>query len=66
VHLGDENGHKRGGNDKRCMMDARLDGRPPIAVTQQAPPLDQAVDGGWKSSSDRSTVCSDGSTTANL
>jgi ribosome-associated translation inhibitor RaiA len=45
VHLGDENGHKGGSNDKRCMMEARLDGRPPIAVTQQAATLDQAVDG---------------------
>ena len=45
VHLGDENGHKGGSNDKRCMMEARLDGRPPIAVTEQAPTLDQAMDG---------------------
>jgi len=45
VHLGDENGSKGGNNDKRCMMEARLDGRPPIAVTQQAPTLDQAMDG---------------------
>ena len=45
VHLGDENSHKNGRNDKRCMMEARLDGRPPIAVTQQAPTLDQAMDG---------------------
>jgi len=45
VHLGDENGHKGGSNDKRCMMEARLDGRPPIAVTQQAPTLDQAMEG---------------------
>jgi hypothetical protein len=45
VHLGDENGPKGGGNDKRCMMEARLDGRPPIAVTQQASTLDEAMDG---------------------
>jgi ribosome-associated translation inhibitor RaiA len=45
VHLGDENGHKNGSNDKRCMMEARIDGRPPIAVTQQAATLDQAMDG---------------------
>jgi ribosome-associated translation inhibitor RaiA len=44
VHLGDENGRKNGRNDKRCMMEARLDGRPPIAVTQQAATLDQAMD----------------------
>jgi len=45
VHLGDENASKRGGDDKRCMMEARLDGRPPIAVTQQAATLDAAMDG---------------------
>jgi ribosome-associated translation inhibitor RaiA len=46
VHLGDENSSTKGGaNDKRCMMEARLDGRPPVAVTQQAPTLEQAMDG---------------------
>ena len=32
VHLSDENGDKNGTNDKRCMIEARLDGRSPIAV----------------------------------
>jgi ribosome-associated translation inhibitor RaiA len=45
VHLSDENGDKRGENDKRCMMEARLEGRQPIAVTQQSATVDQAVDG---------------------
>ena len=45
VHLSDENGDKRGENDKRCMMEARLEGRQPIAVTQQSVTVDQAVDG---------------------
>ena len=45
VHLSDENGDKQGENDKRCMMEARLAGRQPIAVTHQAETLDQAVDG---------------------
>ena len=46
VHLGDENSSaKGGGNDKRCMIEARLDGRPPIAVTAQAATLDEAMDG---------------------
>jgi ribosome-associated translation inhibitor RaiA len=44
VHLGDENGDKNGSNDKRCMMEARIEGRPPIAVTQMAATLDQAMD----------------------
>ena len=45
VHISDENGDKPGPNDKRCMMEARLKGRKPIAVTDQAATLEQAVDG---------------------
>ncbi len=45
VHLSDENGAKPGRGDKRCMMEARLEGRQPIAVTHEADTLDQAVDG---------------------
>ncbi len=45
VHLSDENGDKSGQNDKRCMMKARLEGRQPIAATQEAATLDEAVDG---------------------
>jgi ribosome-associated translation inhibitor RaiA len=45
VHLTDENSHKSSQNDKRCVMEARLQGRQPIAVTHQAAILDQAVDG---------------------
>src|SRR5690349_11850140 len=32
VHLADENAGKHGGNDKRCMMEARLEGHAPVAV----------------------------------
>ncbi|MBE0621449.1 MAG: HPF/RaiA family ribosome-associated protein [Burkholderiales bacterium] len=45
VHLTDEVGHKSGQNDKRCVMEARLQGRQPIAVTHHAASLHQAVDG---------------------
>ena len=45
IHITDENGYKSGPNDKRCVMEARLEGRRPIAVTQQAATVDQAVDG---------------------
>jgi len=45
VHLTDESGSKSGKNDKRCMMEARLEGRQPIAVTDEAATLDLAVDG---------------------
>ena len=45
IHLSDQNADKSGQDDKRCMMEARLEGRQPIAVTHQAASLDQAVDG---------------------
>jgi ribosome-associated translation inhibitor RaiA len=45
IHLSDENGHKKSKGDKRCMMEARLEGHQPIAVTHEAATLDQAVDG---------------------
>jgi ribosome-associated translation inhibitor RaiA len=46
VHLGDQNSSaKGGGNDKRCMMEARIDGVAPIAVTELAATIEQALDG---------------------
>lgn len=46
VHVSDENSDKKGGHgEMRCMMEARIEGRQPIAVTHQAASLDQAVDG---------------------
>lgn len=45
VHLNDENAHKSGQDDQRCLVEARLNGLPPIAVTHKAPTLAQAVDG---------------------
>jgi len=45
VHLSDEKANKSGQNDKRCMMEARLEGRQPIAVTDEAATLDEAVGG---------------------
>jgi ribosome-associated translation inhibitor RaiA len=45
VHLSDVNGDKSGPSDKRCMMEACLEGRrQPVAVTHQAATLDQSVD----------------------
>ena len=45
VHLNDENGPKGGDNDMRCMMEARLSGHQPIAVTHHAGSLDDAIAG---------------------
>jgi ribosome-associated translation inhibitor RaiA len=46
VHLSDVNSNKKGGDDDmRCMMEARIKGRQPIAITHQAATVDQVVDG---------------------
>lgn len=45
IHLSDVNGQKAGDGDKRVMMEARIAGRQPIAVTDQAGSLHQAIDG---------------------
>lgn len=45
IHLSDEDGNKDGFNDKRCMVEARLAGMKPIAVTDQANTHEQALFG---------------------
>ncbi len=46
VHLSDENSDKKfGAEDKRCLLEARLAGLQPIAVSHQAATVDEAVDG---------------------
>ncbi len=49
VHLSDEKaptkGQTGGQNDKRCMMEARLEGYHPLAVTAHADTLHQAIEG---------------------
>jgi len=45
VHLSDESSHQHSRSDKRCMMEARLEGRQPLAVTHEAETLDQAIGG---------------------
>lgn len=45
VHLSDEDSNKHGVNDKRCMIEARLKGMKPIAVTNNADTQEQAVSG---------------------
>jgi hypothetical protein len=43
VHLKVEAGGKDSPSEFRCMMEARLEARQPVAVTQSAPGLDLAV-----------------------
>ncbi|MET7030645.1 HPF/RaiA family ribosome-associated protein [Sediminicola luteus] len=45
VHLKDENGKKDGFNDISCLIEARIEGKQPIAVSNQADSVDQAVIG---------------------
>ena len=45
VHLTDVNGHKDRPHDKRCVMEARLKGRKPFAVTHTSDTPEQAVQG---------------------
>jgi ribosome-associated translation inhibitor RaiA len=45
VHLSDENSQKGGGDDKRCLLEARLAGLQPMVVSHQAATLPQAIDG---------------------
>ena len=44
VYLQDVNGHK-GGIDKRCAIEAHLAGHQPVAVSDQAASIDEAVSG---------------------
>lgn len=43
VHLKDVNGKKEGVNDISCLLEARLEGMKPIAVTSQADTVDVAI-----------------------
>ena len=45
VQLNDLNSLKGGGNDKRCLMEARLAGIGPIDASHEAPDLLLAIDG---------------------
>jgi ribosome-associated translation inhibitor RaiA len=45
VHLSDVDGPKDKGDDKHCLLEARLAGRPPMVVSHHAPTLQAALDG---------------------
>ncbi len=45
VHLSDENGKKEGLDDMRCLLEARIEGRQPLAVSCQADTVEFAVSG---------------------
>ena len=45
VHMSDENAERSGPTDKRCVMEARLANREPVAVNHQAASQDEAFRG---------------------
>lgn len=45
AHLKDENGKKNGVNDISCLLEARLEGRQPTVVSDQADTAELAVSG---------------------
>lgn len=45
VHLSDQNGDESGSDTKRCLLEARLEGRRPTFASHQASSVDAAVDG---------------------
>lgn len=45
VHLSDRNAHKSEDGESRCMLEARLAGMEPIAVTERDATLHQAING---------------------
>ena len=45
IHLSDQNADKPGPADKSCVIEARVEGRQPVAVTHHAATLHQAVSG---------------------
>jgi ribosome-associated translation inhibitor RaiA len=48
VHLSDGNAEKSGSSDKRCLIEARLEGRQPEAVSDQSDTLERAYSGAAK------------------
>lgn len=45
VHLSETNDHQRSGGDHRCLMEARIEGHPPIAASDHATSMHQAIQG---------------------
>ncbi|MEV4130396.1 HPF/RaiA family ribosome-associated protein [Nocardia sp. NPDC049707] len=45
VHLTDLNAQKGGPDDKQCVLEARISGQPPVAVTHRAATVEDAYTG---------------------
>ena len=45
VHLRDTNAGKQGDDDKHCLLEARLEGRPPVVASDDAATIATAITG---------------------
>lgn len=43
VHLSDENGTKEGFNDIRCLIEVRMEGKQPVASSNQADTIEESI-----------------------
>jgi len=43
VHFSDQNGNKEGSKDKKCLLEARIEGRQPNVVTATASTIEEAL-----------------------
>ena len=48
VHFTDENGVKHGNGDKRCLIEVRCSGRPPVAVSDKSSTIESSFHGAAK------------------
>ena len=48
VHLRDDHAATGGGRDKHCLMEARLEGRPPVTASDDSDALAVAINGAAK------------------
>lgn len=48
VHLHDKNAEKRGNGDRHCLLEAKVEGRPPLAASDDADTIAAAITGAAK------------------
>ncbi|GAB1595723.1 HPF/RaiA family ribosome-associated protein [Lysobacter claricitrinus] len=48
VHLHDKNAERRGANDRHCLLEAKVEGRPPVAASDDADTIGAAISGAAK------------------
>ncbi|WP_133498786.1 HPF/RaiA family ribosome-associated protein [Cognatilysobacter terrigena] len=48
VHLHDKNAERRGNGDRHCLLEAKVEGRPPLAASEDADTIAAAITGAAK------------------